>query len=352
MSTLNRIKAAGAIDNGIFASAPGVNVNSGHSLIVDGYEQVLHDYLKREFPLGIKVNSIEASGPVHIFNEQKAIPQNTAAIDPYKGFGTTVPDYAKPTLDTNYDRDNWLNALPRMYGTRIEYDYFALKAEQRYGTFEDLTVKDYNDMIVDYTRTTSNDFWNGRSTGIADNSSAYKFELTGILHQITDVSAIAADTFISNALNTKIASLQARLDYSGMPNVICCNSATYDLLVNEEQTRSTYMQLITADILPGYSVQGFNSYIGKLPIIQTPFIKPVDNGDGTVTHKIVALNTAMIDRVWWFNSAPQFFELANPNVPLGNARLLTNKMMLNIENYILRAPQTGCHFIMTKTVTA
>jgi hypothetical protein len=354
-----RILAAGAItDGGIFAAAPGVNVNQGHALIVDGYEQVLYDYLKRDFPLGVSVNSIEASGPIHIWNEQKAIPNNTIAMDPKLGIGSTTPDYAKATLDSNYNRDNWWKAVPRTYGTRIEYDYFTLKSEQRYGTFEDLTAKDYNDMIVDFTKTTANDFWNGRSTGLADTASTYKFEFTGVLKQITDISAIADGTFIANALNTKIANLQARLDYFAVPDVICMNSATYDLLVNEEEGRSTYYQNITTEILPGHSVKGFNTYLGTLPIIQTPFVKPLV-GDGTngvavgsVKHSIVALNRSMIDRVWWFNSMPQFFELANPNMPLGNSRLLTNKMMLDFSNYILRAPHTGAHFTLTKTVTA
>lgn len=350
MSILNRIKAAGAINNGVFASAPGVSVNSGHSLVINDYEKTLHDYLLREFPLGVKVNTIEASGPIHIWNEQKAIPHNTTAIDPRLGFGTTVADYAKPTLDEDYKRDNWLNAVPRMYGTRIEYSYFDLQVQRRYGAFADLTSKDYQDMIVDFTRTTANDFWNGRSAGLDDTASTHKFEYTGILNQITDVSAIAPGTLISVALNSKIASLQARLDYSGMPDVICMNSATYDLLVIEESKRENNMHLIESDILPGFKVKGFNSYIGNLPIVQTPFIKPVTNGDGSVTHKIVALNSALIDRTYWFNSAPQFFELANPNMPLGNSRLLTNKMMLNIDAYILRAPHTGAHFILTKTV--
>lgn len=353
---MQRILAAGAVNNGVFASAPGVNVNDGHALIMDGYEQILHDYLQREFPIGISVNSMEASGPVHMWNEQKAIPSNTTAMDPKLGVGSTTPDYAVATLNDDYQRDNWLNALPRLYGSRIEYDYFTLKAEQRYGTFEDLTAKDYNDMIVDFTKVTHNDFWNGRSTGLAATTGTYKFEYTGVLGQITDTAAIADGTFIANALNTKIASLQARLDYSGMPDVICMNSATYDVLVNEEEGRSTYYQNITADILPGHKVKGFNTYIGTLPIIQTPFIKPIvgtgANGVevGKVKHQIVALNRSMIDRVWWFNNAPQFFELANPNMPLGNSRLLTNKMMLDFATYILRAPHTGAHFMLTKTV--
>jgi len=347
---LNRILAAGAVkDNGIFASAPGVNINEGHSLIVDGYEQILYDYLMRNFPLGIKVNSIEASGPVHIWNEQKTIPSNTTAVNPKLGFGSSTPDYAKPSadLDTDYKRDNWLNCVPRMYATRIEYDYFALKAEQRYGTFEDLTAKDFNDMIVDFTKVTNNHFWNGASTDLASTAT---YEYMGILSQITDTAAIADGTYIVDALNTKIASLQARLDYSAMPDVLAMNSATYDLLVQQERNRSTYFQEITTEILPGWSVPAIRCYHMTMPIVLTPFVKPV-TGTSTTTHKIVALNSSMIDRVWWFNSTPQFFELANPNMPLGNSRLLTNKMMLDISSYILRGPQTGAHFILTHSVT-
>lgn len=357
MSIQGRIKASGAINErtGIFAAAPGVNVNTGHQLIVDGYEQVLHDYQKRDFTIGLMVNSVEASGPVHIFNEQNKLPTNAGAGDPKVGFsGTSTPDYAKSIGDTDYGRDNWVNVIPRMYGTRIEYDYFALKSEQRYGTFEDLTVKDYNDMIVDYTRVTANDFWNGRSAGIADNSTgSYKFEYTGILGQISsvgaNVSAIADGTLIVDAIQTKISALQMRLDYTGMPKVIAMNAATYDLLVKEELTRNVYAQAITAEIIPGWSVPAIATYIGKLPVLVTPYIKPVDNG-ATITHSIALLNPEMIDRAWWFNSQPQFFEIASPDQPLNNSRLLTNKMMINFDNYFVRGLQTGSNFIMTKTV--
>ncbi len=228
-TVLNRQQIAGSVDHnsGVFAAAPGVNINQGHSLIVDGYEQVLYDYLLREFPIGIVLNSLEASGPIHIYNEQKSMATNACSMDPKLGVGTTTPDYAKGTVAADASRDNWVNAVPRCYGSRIEYDYFALKAEQRYGTFEDLTIKDYNDMIVDYTKVTANDFWNGRSTGIADTASTYKFEYTGVLAQISslaaNVTAIADGTFIADAVQSKIAGLQARLDYKRYPTMLAMN---------------------------------------------------------------------------------------------------------------------------------
>jgi len=350
MANLNKILATSSVnmDSGIMAAAPGVNVNEGHALIVDQYEQTLYDYLKRDFPIGVKVNSVEASGPIHIWNEQKAIASNTVAMDPKLGVGATAPDYAKASLDQNYSRDNWLNAVPRLYASRIQYDYFSLRAEQRYGTFEDLTAKDYNDMFVDFAKVTSNDFWNGRSTGLADTASTYKLEYTGVLNQITDTSAIASGTNIADALNTKVASLQARLDYSGMPNVIAMNSATYDILCKQEQKNAhgLYMRAVTTEIIPGVEVPAIHTYAGTLPVVLTPFIKPVA-GTGKLTHKIVALNTSMIDRVWWFDNGPRVFEIANPNTPLANSRLLTNKMVLDFSTYILRGPQTGAHFILT-----
>ena len=113
--------------------------------------------------------------------------------------------------------------------------------------------------------------------------------------------------------------------------------------------RDRYTQQIGTEILPGHKVNGFYSYIGVLPIVLTPFIK-TETKDGKTVHKIVALNTEMIDRVWWFHNGAQFFELATPNNPLGNSRLLTDKMMLDFSTYILRAPHTGAHFIMTKEV--
>jgi hypothetical protein len=41
-------------DKMVFAAAPGVNINQGHSLIVDDYEQVLYDYLRRDCLLFVK----------------------------------------------------------------------------------------------------------------------------------------------------------------------------------------------------------------------------------------------------------------------------------------------------------
>jgi len=334
----------------LIMSTPGLDINEGHALVVSDYERVLYDYRLRNFAIDINVNSVRASGYPHSFNEQTNIPNNTTAVDPKLGFGTTVADYAKPSadLDTDYGRDNWKNAFVKCYASRIEYDYFTRKWEEQYGAFEDLVAKDYNDMIVDYVKTTTNDFFNGRSTSLDDTSSTYKYEYMGILSQITDTAAISSGT-IADALNTKIANLQARLDYSGMPDVICMNSATYDIMVQEERARSNYIQNITSEIVPGWSVPSINLYHGNTPIMLTPFIKPVTSGT-TVTHSIVALNQSMIDKIWMFNDGPQFFDFADPNMPLGNTRLLTNKAMMSFQNYILRGPSTGAHFALTKAV--
>jgi hypothetical protein len=203
-------------------------------------------------------------------------------------------------------------------------------------------------MINMFVKTKANDFFNGRSTGLDDTTSTYKFETTGILTQITDNSTIAAGTTIVDALQTKIASLQARLDYTGMPDILCMNSATYDLLVKQEQARDHYVQDITSEIIPGWSVPGIRCYhmSQPMPIMITPFIKPV-TGTGKVTHKIVALNRSYIDKVWWINNGAQFFEFASPEQPLGNSRLLTNKQMLEFSTNILRFPHTGMHFSMS-----
>ena len=91
--------------------------------------------------------------------------------------------------------------------------------------------------------------------------------------------------------------------------------------------------------------------MGVLPIVLTPFVKPEVGTDGKVTHKIVALNSSMIDRIWMFNDGPQVFEIANPDTPLANDRLLTDKFVMSFDNYIVHGAQTGAHFILTKTVT-
>lgn len=332
------------------AGNPVTVYNEEHMLVVGDYDKVLHDYLKRDFALGFKVKSVRAKGYPHVWNEQLAIPENTVAIDPKVGFGTAGnPSYRPTTLNADYKRDNWKTAFARAYATGIRYDYFSRQMEKNYGTFEDLTVKDYNDMFVDFSRKTANDFWNGKTALDATDT----FEYCGILSQITDVSAIVNGTSISDALNTKIANLMARLDYTGMPNVIAMNPATYDILVKEEQAKQIYHREIQTEILPGVKVTGFYTPTGVLPIVLTPFIKPeVDSKTGTVNHKIVALNTEMIDRIWLFNDGPKVFEIANPEMPLANDRLLTDKFVLDFANYIVHGAQTGAHFILTKSVTA
>ncbi len=322
--------------------------NENHLLVVGDYDHVLHDYLKRDFALTFKVNSVRAAGYPHTWNEQKAIPANTTAIDPRKGFGTAAaPSYRPTTLDSNYNRDNWQNAFARCYATGIRYDFFDRKMEENYGTFEDLIAKDYNDMFVDFARTTANDFWNG--TGALDGDPETVLTYCGVLSQITDRTAIADGTTISDALNTKIASLMARLDYSNYPDVIAMNPATYDILVKQEQAKQIYQRPVDVELIPGFSVPGFYTPMGVLPIVLTPYIKPV-TASGKTTHQIVALNTSMIDKIWMFNDGPVTYEVANPDTPLANDALLTDKFVLDFANYIVHGAQTGAHFMLTLEV--
>ena len=59
----------------------------------------------------------------------------------------------------------------------------------------------------------------------------------------------------------------------------------------------------------------------------------------------------MIDRIWMFDDGPKVFEIANPDTPLANDRLLTDKFVMDFSNYIVHGAQTGAHFILTKKVT-
>ena len=71
--------------NGMPLAAAGNPVtvyNEDHMLVVGDYDHILHDYLKRDFAIGLKVNSVRASGYPHTWNEQLAIPENTKAVDP------------------------------------------------------------------------------------------------------------------------------------------------------------------------------------------------------------------------------------------------------------------------------
>ena len=322
--------------------------NQGHTLIIGDYDHVLHDYLKRDFVIDMKFNHVEALGYPHVWNEQKAIPENTTAIDPRKGFGTTDnPSYRPTTLKDDYKRDNWKQAFARCYVTGIRYDFMDRKLEERYGAFEDLVAKDYNDMFVDFARKTANDFWNG--TGKLDGSTENDLVYCGVLSQITDKTAIKAGANIADSLVTKITSLMARLDYTNYPDIICMNPATYDIILKQEQARNGYSKQIETEVVPGISVPAFLTPMGKLPIVLTPYIKPATNEQSKMEHKIVALNSSMIDKIYMFNDGPVTYEIANPDTPLANDRLLTDKFVMDFANYIVHGAHTGAHFIMTYT---
>ena len=87
------------------ASNPISVYNEDHMLVVGDYDKVLHDYLKRDFALSLRVNSVRASGYPHVWNEQKGLPANTSAVDPKIGFGTKdAPSYRPKTLSTEIGR--------------------------------------------------------------------------------------------------------------------------------------------------------------------------------------------------------------------------------------------------------
>lgn len=352
-----RILASGAVNSttSIFAASPGISMNESHYLLQDGYESVLHDYMKRDFGIGLLCNDVESVGTVHSFNEQTKIPSNTKAADPKVGFGTTTPNYHDDSaLDEDYGRDNWKTCIPRFYASRIQYDFFAKQCALKYSAFSDLMAKDWNDCLVDYTRVKAEHFWNGKSTAVDNNTTgANRFEYTGILGQISslpaNVTAIAPTELIVDALQTKLANMMMRMDYTGMPKVLAMNAATYDLITREEMQRTGVSLNLTTDITPGWQVNAINTYIGKLPVLLTPYIRPVV-GATDITHSIVCLNPEMIDRIWWFNSQPQILEFASSEVPNANHRLLTDKGVMSFDNFIVRGIQTGNNIILTKTV--
>lgn len=326
--------------------------DSDHVIVIGDYDHVLHDYLKRDFAISVKVNSVKALGYPHNWNEQKAIPHNTTAIDPRTGFTTygpgAIPSYKPPTLNTNYDRDNWKKAFVRCYATGIRYEFFDKKMAADYGSFEDLIAKDTNDMMVDFTKTQVNDFWNGTSD--MEQLDASNLTYSGVISQITDVTPIASGNNIADSIITKMTNMMARLDYTNYPDVIAMNPATYDIIVKQEQARQNYIREYTTEIIPGVSVPAIMTPMGQIPILLEPFIKP-ETADGKMTHKIVALNTSMIDRIWMFDDGPKVYEVASADVPNANDRLLTDKFVLDFANYIVHGAHTGAHFIMTYEVT-
>lgn len=323
-----------------------------HVIVIGDYDHVLHDYLKRDFAIQFKCNSVKALGYPHYWNEQKRIPSNTQAIDPKMGLGTSTPSYRPAVADVNYDRDNWNHAFCRTYVTGIRYEYFDREMAKNYGSFEDLIAKDTNDMMVDFTKTTVNDFWNGKSDMKKNDSANLKY--SGIISQITDIGQIAFGDNIADSITTKITNMMARLDYTYYPNVLAMNPATYDLILKQEGARDVYSRPVDIDIIPGISVPSFYTPVGKLPIVLDPFIKPAvaESGpnSGKMVHQIIALNTDMIDRIWMFNDGPQIFNVENPEQPFNNDRLLTDMFILDFANYILQAPHTGAHFIMEYAV--
>ena len=331
---------------------PTVTINKNHTLVVQDYDKDLKDYLKREFPIGVMCNSVRSTGYPHVWNEQKDIPHNTTAVDPQKGLGTddgANARYKLKTINANYKRDNWQNALPRCHITGIEYTFFDTQMQKHYGSFnQDLIAKDTQDMFVDYQRTIADEFWNGDSPSLTDTT---KWTYMGILSQITDTAKITIGTIAEN-IQSKIAKAQAQTVWLGKPNVICMNPITFDLLCKEEakNERNLYQIIINTDIIPGINVPAIRTQIGTIPIHLTPFIKVAESGS-TQTHKIVALNTSMIDRVWLFWDSPQMFVTLDPNNPIANPALMEDKNLMNFDTYILHGAHTPSHFILTKEVT-
>lgn len=332
--------------------APNVTINKNHTLVIQDYDKDLKDYLNREFPIGVMCRSVRASGYPHFWNEQKAIPHNTTAVDPQKGLGTDSganARYKLNTIDSDYDRDNWGKALCRCHITGIEYTFFDTQMQRNYGSFDqDLLAKDLQDMFVDYNRTIADEFWNGDSPTLYDET---KWTYMGILNQIKDKTAITSGTIADN-IQSKIAQAQADTVWLGKPNVIAMNPVTYDLLCKEEakNEHNFYQRFVTVDIIPGVEVPAIRTQVGTLPIMLTPFIKVSTSGT-TQTHQIVALNTDMIDRVWLFWDSPKMFVTQDPANPINNPALMEDKNLMNFDTYILHGADTHSHFILTKDVT-
>ena len=248
-------------------------------------------------------------------------------------------------------KNNGKKVFVKLYGNSIQYDWFARKYEERYGSFEDLVVKDYNDMIVDFNRVTADAFFNGTSTSV-ENDETVSLQYCGILNQITDITSITAGSNLFDAINAKFTQQMARLDYSTEPDVIIMHPSTYDILVKQERDRTINLNSITSEIVPGWKVPALNTYVKTFPIMLSKFVRPVADAvtPTKYTHKILMLNQSMIDRIWMFNDGPLFFTWADANEPNANTRLLTNKSMMSYENYVLRGPQTGAHLMFTYDV--
>lgn len=334
---------------------PAVSINEGHTLVVNEFDHDLKDYMNRNFPLGFKIRATESSGFPHAWNEQRAIPHNTINADPRIGSGEQgKPDYTIKNFDENYGRDNWQQALPRLHMTGIRFDFFNRKMEEHYGSFnQDLIAKDISDMFVDYTKTVNNEFWNGSATSLMDTTS---WEYMGVIKQIEqnadNVSAVPDGDTIADALRTRIAKAAAQTKWLGAPDVLAMNPVTYDLLCREEakNTNGLYSIQITTQIVPGIDVPAIRTQAGTLPVVLTPFIPLDDSTAGSVTHKIVALNTSLIERIWLFYSSPLMFVTKDDTHPIANPALERNKNLINFDTYILHATNTPAHFILTKTV--
>lgn len=332
---------------------PTVNINDAHTLVVQDYDHQLYDYLQRNFSIGVMCRSNRASGFPHTWNEQKLIPSNTTAVDPRIGNGKSgSPDYRAKVTNTDYGRNNWQNALPRLHISGITYDFFDRKMQEEYGSFDvDLIAKDNMDMFTDYTRTISKEFWNGKATSLVDESN---WEYMGILKQIKKTYEVPEGSTMAEALRSKIAEAMAQTVYIGMPTVIAMNPVTYDLLCKEEakNEHNLYYVQIKTDIIPGVEVPAIHTQAGTLPIILTPWIEvDTTTSPGSAIHKIVALNTDFLERVWLFYDHPVMFVTQDPNNPIANPALAQDKNLMNFDTYILHGDYTPAHFILTKKVT-
>lgn len=362
------------------------DINQSHYLVMPNYERVMYDYIRRNIPVSVRARSIQANGYPHRFAEQKKLPQNAAFIAP-----NSAADYGlgTKTLDEDHGREFSL-AYVKAMTSRLKYTYFEKRQTEQYGQFEQVIKNDMMDLMADFAKVKNQAIWTGGASSLQDTTSN---EYCGLLTQITDKSTVASGTKIADAVQTHIAERLSDLTWGGRPTAIYANPISIDLLIQEERERTGYQRNIDVEITPGNKVPGIITQAGTLPLIADPYI-PITSvytyaatTDTTVTsgktyftksgsvytkvasptgnpstsgyyeiattkkeHRFVMMNENLLDRIWFDSPNAMLFEIASPENPYNNTKLLTDKMVMQYDAYILRGAYAGFHSILSKIV--
>lgn len=135
---------------------------------------------------------------------------------------------------------------------------------------------------------------------ITGNATSSPLEFNGLLAQMpggnvlpgVTVTTLGSGTPISNALNKSVLMVRdANKNISIRPTHILTSATGAWLLQTEWQNQIVYQNVNS--VVPGVSIPAIQN--GRVPIIQSPYIRDVDGGAGTDTVRYYLVDMAMIE---------------------------------------------------------